>query len=401
MAPGTPDDPNAARMTVGPKAVKDMVDHFPSTKSSKNDPQLIWCFDDTEVHVRSPESSLESLARGISSTFSPCPCCSRLLDVYAGGVQIVTELTMDADQFDLYDIPLAPVALAFHLREFNVRGKFHSQDPGANFCLRFIIQATIAYAESMALALDLKFTEPAAPLFIEVQSDNIESLFVISTSQALGASKGTRATSQARSTTESTASQPRQRAREGDSEGRGSLAPERRRPMKVAQRTDAAGLAKTTGEAQRSQSRALGSMPPPSVPHHSTSMPPPPSIPAYSQQYQSRVGTQAAESSRQAEPLFLPSSQMSVADEEALRASGLGIDNMDADDFRAMMEDEGEEVGFEDEYGNNQIIPGPEIPYRDGKVEMDGQHHDRDSLNLLDDIEMGPTQSLEGNKVCG
>jgi cell cycle checkpoint control protein RAD9A len=43
---------------IGPKAMRDMIDHFPSTRG-KADPQLIWVFDDTEVHVRSLENSLD------------------------------------------------------------------------------------------------------------------------------------------------------------------------------------------------------------------------------------------------------------------------------------------------------------------------------------------------------
>jgi len=38
--------------------MRDMIDHFPSTRG-KADPQLIWVFDDTEVHVRSFETSLD------------------------------------------------------------------------------------------------------------------------------------------------------------------------------------------------------------------------------------------------------------------------------------------------------------------------------------------------------
>ena len=38
--------------------MRDMIDHFPSTRG-KADPQLIWVFDDTEVHVRSLDNSLD------------------------------------------------------------------------------------------------------------------------------------------------------------------------------------------------------------------------------------------------------------------------------------------------------------------------------------------------------
>ena len=49
---------NESHVVIGPKAMRDMIDHFPSTRG-KADPQLIWVFDDTEVHIRSLENSLD------------------------------------------------------------------------------------------------------------------------------------------------------------------------------------------------------------------------------------------------------------------------------------------------------------------------------------------------------
>ena len=82
---------------------------------------------------------------------------------------------------------------------------------------------------------------------------------------------------------------------------------------------------------------------------------------------------------------------MSAADEEALRAPGLGIDGMDADEFHAMMEDEGEEVEFDD----RRVLP-PESLNGDDEVENGGFDHD--SVSLKSD-EIGPTQELEEYKV--
>jgi hypothetical protein len=50
---------NESHVVIGPKAMRDMIDHFPSTRG-KADPQLTWVFDDTEVHIRSLENSLNS-----------------------------------------------------------------------------------------------------------------------------------------------------------------------------------------------------------------------------------------------------------------------------------------------------------------------------------------------------
>jgi cell cycle checkpoint control protein RAD9A len=53
-----PEALNESHVVIGPKAMRDMIDHFPSTRG-KADPQLIWVFDDAEVHVRSLENSLD------------------------------------------------------------------------------------------------------------------------------------------------------------------------------------------------------------------------------------------------------------------------------------------------------------------------------------------------------
>jgi cell cycle checkpoint control protein RAD9A len=49
---------NESHVVIGPKAMRDMIDHFPSTRG-KADPQLIWVFDDTEVQVKSLENSVD------------------------------------------------------------------------------------------------------------------------------------------------------------------------------------------------------------------------------------------------------------------------------------------------------------------------------------------------------
>lgn len=59
MAPGLPDTLYESNITVGPKAVKDMIEHFPLAKGAKSDPQLIWSFGESEVELRSLESSFD------------------------------------------------------------------------------------------------------------------------------------------------------------------------------------------------------------------------------------------------------------------------------------------------------------------------------------------------------
>ncbi|KDQ61407.1 hypothetical protein JAAARDRAFT_102468, partial [Jaapia argillacea MUCL 33604] len=147
LAPGLQDSEFQSRLTIGPRAIKDIVEHFPSAKSGKSDPQLVWTFHDSEVQLKSLENIVDARGRA----------------------QLSTELTISAAEFDVYDVKLLPTTIAFHLREFN---------------------ATIAYAESMSLALDLSFTDPNYPLRIDVEDDNSETLFVISTSHAYGNSGG-------------------------------------------------------------------------------------------------------------------------------------------------------------------------------------------------------------------
>lgn len=60
MAPGSPDTDNESHLTIGPRAVKDMLEHFPAARGAKSDPQLVWSFKDTEVEVKSLETSLDS-----------------------------------------------------------------------------------------------------------------------------------------------------------------------------------------------------------------------------------------------------------------------------------------------------------------------------------------------------
>ncbi|KAI6046230.1 Rad9-domain-containing protein [Pisolithus marmoratus] len=143
LSPGVPDSENESRLIIGPRAIRDITEHFPNGRGTKSDPQLVWTFGDTDVDVKSLESSLDSKGR----------------------IPLATELTISADEFDVYEVSSPPITIAFHLREFN---------------------ATIAYGEAMSSPLELRFTDPAAPLFIGVEGDESECLFVISTSQIQG-----------------------------------------------------------------------------------------------------------------------------------------------------------------------------------------------------------------------
>ncbi|KAI9440417.1 Rad9-domain-containing protein [Lactarius indigo] len=320
-----PEALNESHVVIGPKAIREMIDHFSSTRG-KADPQLTWVFDDTEVHVRSLENSLDSK-----------------------GGQLSTELTISADEFENYDIFATPISLAFHLREFN---------------------ATIAYAESMGAILDVRFTDPTAALYVDVLSDGIEGLFAMSTSRVPGAPAPPPGAvlSQARSAGGSSASgegrAPRKRPREEEAGSR------HRTPAKVVERVETARFTRQASEARLpTPSRASAGRPHSLLPHNSPEV-----------------------------PLFLPGSQMTAADQEALHASGLH--GMDADEFNAMMEDEGEEVGL-NLRPSGVLAPSPPMPPSPPDLDPGEQGHGQDVSWLEDDIEsaMGPTQSDESSRA--
>ncbi|KAG8729766.1 hypothetical protein FRC12_020743, partial [Ceratobasidium sp. 428] len=138
LAPTLPQQ-RASRVTVGPRAVRDLLDHF----GRRADSQLQWMFSAGDVRVRSLERDADS----------------------QGKHQIATEISVPADEFDLYDVLVPPIGLAFHLREIN---------------------ASIALAESLSLPLELSFTEPSAPLVIALELDAADHLAMVATAAATG-----------------------------------------------------------------------------------------------------------------------------------------------------------------------------------------------------------------------
>ncbi|KAK7035492.1 hypothetical protein VNI00_011785 [Paramarasmius palmivorus] len=269
MAPPPPDTSNESYLRIGPRAMREIIEHFPVAKGAKADPQLIWNFGAGDVRIKSLESSIDS----------------------KGKAHLSTELTISSDEFDVYNLDAYPITLAFHLREFN---------------------ATIAFTEQSSLVLDLRFTDPAAPLYIDVEGDCFEVLFVISTSQApMPTSQHSGSTIQI----------VKKRLRE-DTPGNDSS--RFKKPMKAVHQTDRASMARSEAETSFGPS-----MPPPSVP------------PARASQVPLSVNEVIHSHTPAEEPLFLPApSQLTIMDENALRESGLGIENMTVDEFNAMLEED-------------------------------------------------------------
>ncbi|KAF8894106.1 Rad9-domain-containing protein [Infundibulicybe gibba] len=342
MVPGLPDTANQSSFTIGPKAIKDMLEHFPLSKGLKSDPQLIWDFGESEVALKSQEYSSDN----------------------KGKSQLSTELSISVDEFDSYNIFSPPISLAFHLREFN---------------------ATITYADSMSLPLDFRFTDPAAPLFIDVEGDHSEILFVVSTSQVPGTI-----------VIPPRATPPN--LRKHDREETPGSTTKKQKPMMVAPRIDPA-------PPHHLSSQAPGVTPTPeshpprlylTPPAQQAAMPPPPSrhtrpstpreplfLPSLSQlsATSAPIPEVRLPDGRKGEPLFLPtSSQLSVADTDILRNSGLEIDTMDTEEFEAMVKGDGEEVTFDFTSQNNQ-------------------HRSSSSFELLDDVELEPTQTSKSSST--
>ena len=90
-------------------------------------------------------------------------------------------------------------------------------------------------------------------------------------------------------------------------------------------------------------------------------------------------------------PLFFPLSQLSQQDEQTIRESGLGIENMNREELEAMLEGDGEEVEFD---------IAKDMDSRSGFSNEGGDSGG--SLDLFED-EFGPTQDgdKDGRKVSG
>jgi cell cycle checkpoint control protein RAD9A len=120
ISPKPPGDEEASRLTVSARTMASVLDKIPSARmgggSGKHDPQLAWIFDQDAVTFKSLEMNGE--AKGASPAIGFYHYIANIGS--PGRAQISTELSLSADEFDLYDVPTTPITIAFHLREFNV-----------------------------------------------------------------------------------------------------------------------------------------------------------------------------------------------------------------------------------------------------------------------------------------
>ncbi|KAJ3554908.1 hypothetical protein NP233_g12328 [Leucocoprinus birnbaumii] len=321
ISPGVPDSPNQARLNIGPAALRNMLEHFPMNKGAKADPQLIWTFDNENVSLKTCESSMDK-----------------------GKGQISTELTISAQEFDAYDIYTSPIIIAFHLREFN---------------------ATISYADSMTLSLDMHFTDALAPLFINVEGDCTQGLFVIATTQPPGVPMPTSQNSY----------RPLSSHKKREREETPIDAHRLKRNMKIVQKVEI----DETDRNSRHSSRIPGSMPPPSLPGPSSLRMPPSSVRELPQQL-NPIGNGR-------EPLFLPSSQLSVAENQFLKKAGLG-DIQTLEDLNALLEGDAEEV----EFSHSQL---PSVSRSEQREDGTRVEKNPEDIDLPDEMDFGPTQPVQ------
>ncbi len=253
----------------------------------------------------------------------------------------------------------------------------------------------------------MRFTDPANPLFIDVEGDLTTALFVIATSQVVGI--------RARTLSVAPRATPhgfkRERDSDAPSERSVSAVPTSARkvkPMKAAVRGDRASVVRDMQGGSRASS-VRGSMPPPGTPAASAhgSMPPPPAPrsppPLSPPQRDIEPGP---------EPLFFPGSQLSLsqplsqAAEAAIRGSGLGIENMSAAEFLDMLEGEGEEVNIvpasqAEDIEMDVSMSLDEVPNASGRGLALGGGVDDSDFNIYegdededngDGTQLGPTQ---------
>ncbi|GJE90949.1 hypothetical protein PsYK624_070960 [Phanerochaete sordida] len=351
MSPGVLNPAQESKLTIGARSLKELLDHFPIARGPKSDPQIIVTLGDDEVILKAQESSLDTSVKG----------------------QLATELSISPAEFEAYDVFEPPFTVCLHLKE---------------------LMATLAFAESQALTLDLRFTEPSAPVFIDIDGDLSETLFVIATSEVREEDIPAGVPPRARSA-RADSLQPRGRKRELESaepEPRGLVTPgsARRKPQKVVVRADRESMSRSLAS-QSSRGSVARAMAPPAPPaqHGFAGAPPssnpfaPPPTPPPPRERDPLFSQ---------EPLFLPGSQvpLSQAAAAAVRESGLGIENMDEAEFAAMMDDEGEEVGV----GAPARGASADADEGEERDELEDEEMRESSFGLYDDAhtEFAPTQ---------
>ncbi|KAF8311456.1 hypothetical protein DL93DRAFT_2168996 [Clavulina sp. PMI_390] len=136
----------------------------------KSDPALQWEFDAQMVKVT-------TIFQGGSKASDPPPgslalishpVLSRIRFTHSPDDAVSSSVSHDTSDFIEYSVPHGPIQMKFPWKEFD---------------------ATLSLAEAMKNAITLYFTKPGAPLSIEIEGSQQNSLFVISTAPTVGFTK--------------------------------------------------------------------------------------------------------------------------------------------------------------------------------------------------------------------
>ncbi|EJD47410.1 hypothetical protein AURDEDRAFT_151347 [Auricularia subglabra TFB-10046 SS5] len=286
------------RVSIGARAVREVLEHFPASRANRSDPQLTWEFDQAEVRVRTRPAVADK------------------------SVELSTQLSISSDIFDAYDISDLPLNIAFPLREF---------------------AAATSLAEALSTPLDLSMSEPGEPLLLQIEHSAMIVTCIISTSTVTSAQGSTQQSAVAiakRQRTESVVPPAKRRA----STALVMAAPSRDASMAVKSR-------ETSAAPDYSAFNPLAeSTPRPPTQPNGVSTP----LAGARQPLFLKGSSSFQPRSIKDEPLFLPAStQLTQHDEEVLRATGLG--DMDADDVADMM------AGLEDDFLEDEM-PSTQAP---------------------------------------
>ncbi|KAG8986690.1 hypothetical protein FRB90_003847 [Tulasnella sp. 427] len=321
VAPNLPVTSTQSSVVVGPRAVKDLMDHFNLTKTKGGRAaglRLIWEWGGEEVTVKSSAG----LLGGPSGKYAPSILGQTWLKIAADS-QIATSISVDAEEFDQYEVPAPPVCFGFELKEF---------------------LAAIILADNLSLQLNLAFTDAGSPLAITIESDGLEALFVVATKDMSG--KGSNAQ------TTSTATNGRKRAGQHDAE------PQRKaKSMKVVSEADQSTItsfraSSTSSSTSRTRQPSIAFEPevrqPSAAPSdlsrasrsetaRATEPTTPTPLRAASRKPLFHTASPSAVSSQRSGEGF---HQLSQADQAAFRASGLGLETMTPAEIAAMLDDD-------------------------------------------------------------
>ena len=234
------------------------------------------------------------------------------------------------------------------------------------------------------MALALRFTEPTKPIYIEFETDSVDTefLFVISTTDSAYDGTSQKQNGQGNLRKRDRDEEPNE---DTGTEAGGSSRNTKKRPQRAAVLTNSSEASQampnqSIGQLSISQTASMRGVSQRSVAQNAE-------VQQVTQDQQ-----EAESSSRGAEPkgsLFLPgASQLSNVDIDILRESGLGIEHMDYDEFEAMMEAEGEEVGM-----STKIVGE--------RLEGRGAWQDDESLTPMsqEEAQFPPTQAPVGDRV--